>query len=92
MREMSERTVTFTDQNGRDRAMTTYEFTQWQRSMERNIRDEKTRRMLYEAAGDAESARESTLRARQMRRTYTRASARAGVRTMPERTMVGTLA
>lgn len=92
MREMSERTVTFTDQNGRDRAMTTYEFTQWQRSQERRIRDEKTRRMLYEAAGDAESARESTLRVRQMRRTYGRASAQADVRTMPERTMVGTLA
>lgn len=48
--------------------------------------------MLYEAAGDAESARESTLRVRQMRRTYTRASAAADVRTMAERTLVGTLA
>lgn len=92
MREMSERTVTFTDDNGRSRSMTAYEFTQWQRNQERRIRDEKTRRMLYEAAGDAESARESTLRVRQMRRTYTRASAAADVRTMPERTMVGTLA
>ena len=92
MREMSERTVTFTDDNGRSRSMTTYEFTQWQRNQERRIRDEKTRRMLYEAAGDAESTRESTLRVRQMRRTYTRASAAADVRTMPERTMVGTLA
>lgn len=92
MREMSERTVTFTDDNGRSRSMTAYEFTQWQRSQERRIRDEKTRRMLYEAAGDAESARESTLRVRQMRRTYTRASAAADVRTMAERTLVGTLA
>lgn len=92
MREMSERTVTFTDQNGRSRSMSAYDFTQWQRNQERRIRDEKTRRMLYEAAGDAESARESTLRVRQMRRTYGRASAAAGVRTMAERTMVGTLA
>lgn len=92
MREMSERTVTFTDDNGRSRSMTAYEFTQWQRAQERRIRDEKTRRMLYEAAGDAESARESTLRVRQMRRTYTRASAAADVRTMAERTLVGTLA
>jgi hypothetical protein len=92
MREMSERTVSFTDDNGRSRSMTAYEFTQWQRNQERRIREEKTRRMLYEAAGDAESARESTLRVRQMRRTYTRASAQADVRTMAERTMVGTLA
>ena len=92
MREMSERTVTFTDDNGRSRSMTAYEFTQWQRNQERRIREEKTRRMLYEAAGDAESARESTLRVRQMRRTYTRASAAADVRTMAERTLVGTLA
>lgn len=92
MREMSERTVTFTDDNGRSRSMSAYDFTQWQRAQERRIRDEKTRRMLYEAAGDTESARESTLRIRQMRRTYTQASAAAGVRTMPERTMVGTIA
>lgn len=92
MREMSERTVTFTDDNGRSRSMSTYDFTQWQRNQERRIREEKTRRMLYEAAGDAESARESTLQIRQMRRTYTQASAAADVRTMPERTMVGTLA
>ena len=92
MREMSERTVTFTDDNGRSRSMTAYEFTQWQRNQERRIREEKTRRMLYEAAGDAESVRESTLRVRQMRRTYTRASAAADVRTMPERTLVGTIA
>lgn len=92
MREMSERVVSFTDQNGRDRSMSTYEFTQWQRAQERRIRDEKTRRMLYEAAGDAAAVRESTRRVRQMRRLYTRASASAGVRTMPERTLVGTLA
>lgn len=92
MREMSERVVTFADQNGRERSMTTYEFTQWQRSQERRIRDEKVRRMLYEGAGDAESARESTLLIRQMGRTYTRASASAGVRTMRDRTLVGTLA
>jgi len=92
MSEMSERVVSFRDENGRERAMSAYEFTQWQRSMERRVRDSKVRGMVYEAAGDTAGARETAIVTRQLRREYNRASASVGIRTMPDRMLVGTLA
>lgn len=92
MRAASLREVTYADSRGVEHTVTAYEFTQVQRRFERQIRDSKAARMLCEAAGDADGVRACDARIRQLRRTYNAASRRAGARTFPERTLVGTLA
>ena len=76
--------------DGRD--MTRYEASQWQRSMERDVRKRKMAARVCESVGDKEGALSWRRKAREASKTYREGCEAAGLRTFPERLTVGRLA
>lgn len=84
----SNQPITFTDMNGRERTVTAYEFTQYQRQVETAIRKQRMAAELLKRGGDTEGARQAEKDARSMVMRYNKMSAGAGIQTRPERTRV----
>lgn len=86
MRDSSEELVTITGLNGEERTMTRYDATQYQRQIERNLRDMKNYKYLQQQSGvDASEIRATNAKIRQVQADYRRISAEAGLTTRPER-------
>lgn len=87
----SNRKVTVTGLDGKERTMTSYEATQYQRTIERSIRKQRAVQRIASEAGDKETEKRAKGEAARLMREYRRISAEAGLGTQPERTRVYTV-
>ena len=86
LREMKEKSLAVQEFDGK--YMTTYEATQVQRKLEREIRKQKNRSVLAASAGDDEMRREAQMKINQMTGKYKDLSDAFGLKTKAERMSV----
>lgn len=91
MARESTREVTLTGLDGRQRTMSRYEASQWQRGMERGIRGAKVEAQAMGMVGDDAAARAARARARELSAALREGADEAGLRLDRRRTQVGTL-
>lgn len=86
IRKRSNAKVTVTGLDGKERTMTRYEATQYQRRIETIIRKQRGRQQIAEEAGDSATSKVAKDRAKQLTAEYKRISKEAGLTTRMERT------
>lgn len=86
IRKRSNAKVTVTGLDGKERTMTRYEATQYQRRIETIIRKQRGRQQIAEEAGDPITSKAAKDRAKQLTAEYKRISKEAGLATRMERT------
>lgn len=91
LKKRSNRKVTVTGLDGKERTMTSYEATQYQRTIERAIRKQRADQRIAKEAGDKEAEKRARSEASRLMKEYERISAEAGLGTQPERTRVYTV-
>lgn len=91
LKKRSNRKVTVTGLDGKERTITSYDATQYQRLIERSVRKQRVAQRIAKAAGDKVSEKAYRKEASRLMREYERISKEAGLGTQPERTRVFTL-
>lgn len=86
IRKRSNAKVTVTGLDGKERTMTRYEATQYQRRIETLIRKQRGRQQVADEAGDSATSKAAKDRAKQLTAEYKRISREAGLTTRMERT------
>lgn len=86
IKKRSNQKVKITGLDGKERTMTKYEATQYQRRIETMIRQAKGRAMLKEQANKPKDAKAAKARAKELTAAYKRISSEAGLSTRMERT------
>lgn len=86
IRKRSNAKVTVTGLDGKERTMTRYEATQYQRRIETLIRKQRGRQQVADEAGDPITSKAAKDRAKQLTAEYKRISKEAGLTTRMERT------
>lgn len=88
LKKRSNKKVKVTGLDGKERTMTSYEATQYQRLIERSVRKQRVSQRIAKDAGDKISEKAYRKEASRLMREYERISKEAGLGTQPERTRV----
>lgn len=91
IKERSNRKVTVKGLDGKERTMTSYEATQYQRAIERSVRKQRARERIAKEAGSSDVEKAARAEARRLMGEYRRISKEAGLVAQPERTRAYTL-
>lgn len=86
IKKRSNQKVTITGLDGKERTMTKYEATQYQRRIETMIRKQRGRQTLASESGDKDTENAAKDRAKALTAAYKRISSEAGLSTRMERT------